>query len=140
MFRMLFPVLIACSATSIASQPDKPLLAFSAADQGQRFQAKLPNGLRVDVEKDELGWVVGVFKGKSQDSLLYPQHNWHGAWPCQLSAWSHKRKTYPDIRVIPIRGYGLSLVVDLSGVSSTGEIDHEVFTNGTIKISWHSGA
>jgi hypothetical protein len=133
-------VIVGLSISLAAAQPDQPLFAFSSVDAHESFQAKLPNGLLVRIEKNELGWEVGVFKGKSQDSLLYPQHNWHGAWPCQISAWSHKRKTFPDLRVIPIRGYRQSIVIDLSNAISSGEPDHEVFTGGRISISLRPSA
>ena len=135
MLKLLIPAIATLSITLVASQPEKPLISFSATDVRETIHAKLPNGLNLIVEKKELGWVVGVFKGKSHDSLLYPQHNWHGAWPCQLSAWSHQRKTFPDSRVIPIRGSKQSIIIDLSNATSSGEPDHEVFTGGTITIS-----
>ncbi len=135
MLRLLIPAIASQSITLVAPQPEKPLVRFSATDVRERIQAKLPNGLKLVVEKNELGWVVGVFKGKSHDSLLYPQHNWHGAWACQVSAWSHKRKTFPDLRVIPIRGSQQSIIIDLSNATSSGEPNHEAFTGGTITIS-----
>ena len=135
MIRLSIPAIATLSITLLASQPQKPLISFSTTDARENFQAKLPNGLKLVVEKNELGWVVGVFKGKSHDSLLYPQPNWHGAWACQLSAWSHKRKAFPDRRVIPIRGSQQSIIIDLSNATSSGEPDHEAFTGGTITIS-----
>ena len=138
--RFIIPAIIGLSIPLAATPPQQPLLTFSATDGRDRFETKLPHGLRLVVEKNELGWEVGVFKGKSRDSLLYPQANWHGAWPCQLSAWSHKRKTFPDLRVIPIRGYGQCIVVDLSNALSIGEPDHELFTGGTITIALRPSA
>ena len=138
--RLIVPTIIGLSVPLAATQPQQPMLKFSTTDARDRFETNLPNGLRLVVEKNELGWEVSVFKGKSQDSLLYPQGNWHGAWPCQLSAWSHKRKTFPDQRVIPIRGYHQSIVVDLSQALSAGEPGHEAFTGGTITISLRPSA
>jgi len=140
MTRLLFPAVISLAIPLAAAQPDRLLMTFSIVDENPYFESRLPNGLRLTVEKDGLGWVVGVFRGKSTDSLLYPQRRWHGAWPCHLYAWSHKQKTFPDIRVIPIRGYRQSLVVDMTSVNSSGEAEQEKFTGGTITISLRLGA
>lgn len=112
------------------------LLTFNVLDQADHFSAKLPNGLRVLVSKDfEFVWEVEVFRGKGEDNLLYPERNWHGAFPCQLSAWSHHTKHFPDLRIIPVRGYRICVVVDLRNVASTDESTTH-YTGGTVRVSW----
>jgi len=87
----------------------KPVLEFSLTATNASFSHQLSSGLVLRAERDVLGWEVGVFQRDSTDSLLYPQRIWHGAFPCQLSAWSHRTQTFPDGRVIPIRGYKSSV-------------------------------
>ena len=97
--------LIAFGICAVAAAPaSKPVLSFSLTATNNRFTRSVGQGLTLRVERDVLGWEVGIFRKGSTDNLLYPQRNWHGAYPCQLSAWSHPTQTFPDERVIPMRG------------------------------------
>ena len=65
--------LVASGLFAIAGEPtDKPVLSFSLTATNQNFSHQLTSGLTLHVERDALGWEVGVFKGRSSDSLLYP--------------------------------------------------------------------
>ena len=122
---------------AIAGEPaTKPVLSFSLTATNQSFSHQLASGLTLRVERDELGWEVGVFEGHSTDSLLYPQRNWHGAFPCQLSAWSHRTQTFPDERLIPVRGFKSSVRIRLIDAVVSGEPGSERFTGGRVEIYW----
>jgi hypothetical protein len=114
----------------------KPVLSFSLTATNQSFSRPLSSGLTLRVERDVLGWEVGVFKDHSADSLLYPAHNWHGVFPCQLSAWSCRSKTFPDDRLIPIRGSKGSVRIRLIDPVVTGESESERFSGGRVDIYW----
>jgi hypothetical protein len=116
--------------------PIKPVLSFSLTATNRSFSHRLKSGLMLRVERNELGWDVGVFRDRRCDNLLYPQGNWHGAFPCQLSAWSQHRKTFPDQRVIPIRGYRSSVRIRLIDAVVGGESGCERFTRGQVEIYW----
>ena len=141
---------LAASALVLSPNPAAPearlLFTFPALEPADRFSAPLPRGLRVIVVRTGLGWEVGVFKGSGTDNLLYPTPRWHGAYPCQLSAWSHLDKTFPDIGVLPVRGSRGRLVVDLSSAvserpaeSGPGLPKHARFVGGVISIGWRPG-
>jgi hypothetical protein len=115
--------------------PAKPVLSFSLTATNQSFTHRLESGLTLRVERNELGWDVGVFQRHSTDNLLYPQGNWHGAFPCQLSAWSQRRKTFADQQVMPIRGYKSSVRIRLVDVVVAGKPGSERFTGGWLEIS-----
>jgi hypothetical protein len=119
---------------------NKPVLSFDLTATNQNFSYQLTPELTLRVERDELGWEVGVFKGDSTDNLLYPQRNWHGAYPCQISAWSHRTQTFPDERVIPIRGYKSSVRILLIDAVISGESGSERFTSGQIEIYYKDDA
>lgn len=122
---------------AIAGEPaTKPVLSFSLTATNQSFSHQLASGLTLRVERDVLGWEAGIFKGRSTDNLLYPQHIWHGAFPCQLSAWSHRTRTFPDERLIPIRGFKSSIRIRLIDVVVSGEPGSERFTGGRVEIYW----
>ena len=112
----------------------KPILSFSLTATNRSFTRSVGQGLTLRVERDVIGWEVGVFRKRSSDNLLYPQHNWHGAYPCQLSAWSHWTQTFPDERVIPVRGTKQAVRVRLVGAAVSGEAANDRFTGGRVAI------
>ena len=114
----------------------KPVLEFSLTATNASFSHQLSSGLVLRAEREVLGWEVGVFQRDSTDSLLYPQRIWHGAFPCQLSAWSHRTQTFPDERVIPIRSYKSSVRIRLIDATVAGESGSERFTGGRVEIYW----
>ncbi len=118
----------------------KPVLSFSLAATNQNFTRHLERGLSLRVERDFLGWEVGVFRDRSTDNLLYPQLNWHGAFPCQLSAWSRRSKTFPDERTIPVRGLKRSVRIRLIDAAVSGESGSEKFIGGRLEIDWKQDA
>lgn len=118
----------------------KLMLAFSLTATNTSFSNQLSSSLVMRAERDAFGWEVGVFRRHSTDSLLYPQRNWHGAFPCQLSAWSFSTQTFPDDRVIPIRGHKSSIRIRLINATVGGESVNEMFTGGRAEIYWkHDG-
>jgi hypothetical protein len=130
-------VLFVSGLLAFADEPtDKPVLSFSLTATNQSFSHQLTSGLMLRVEHDALGWEVGVFQGDSEDSLLYPQRNWHGAYPCQISAWSYCTQAFPDERIIPIRGYKSTVRILLIDAVVSGEPGKEQFTSGRVEIYW----
>ena len=132
-------VLAFCASGLFAAagdHPVKPVLSFSLAAAKQSFSHRLESGLTLRVDLNELGWDIGVFRGRRSDNLLYPQGNWHGAFPCQLYAWSQRRKTFPDQRVIPVRGHRSSVRVRLIDAVVAGESGSERFAGGRVEIYW----
>jgi hypothetical protein len=130
-------VLFAFGLLAFAGEPaDKPVLSFSVTATNKSFSHQLTPELTLRVDRDGPVWEVGVFKGHSTDSLLYPQRIWHGAFPCQISAWSHRTHTYPDERIIPIRGYNSSVRILLIDTVVSGKSGSERFTGGRVEIYW----
>jgi len=117
------------------------VLSFSLTATNATFSRRLSPDLVLQAWRDEdgLGWDVGVFQKHNSDNLLYPQHIWHGAFPCQLSAWSHRTQTFPDERVIPIRGYNSTIRIRLIDAKVAGESGGEKFTGGLVEIYWKHG-
>lgn len=141
--RAFFSILALLASSSLVFAGDfaaKPLLAFSLAATNQSFSEKLGSGLVLRVERNEIGWEVGVFRHEHEDSLLYPQHNWHGAFPCQLSAWSQKSQTFPNERIIPIRGQKGSVRIRLIDAKVAGEPGNESFIGGRVEIFYKHDA
>ena len=118
----------------------EPVLSFSLTATNQSFSQMLEEGLWLRVERDELGWEAGVFRSRSTDNLLYPKPNWHGAFSCQLSAWSYRTKAFPDDRVIPVRGVHQSVRIRLIDPAITGDPGKERFTGGRVEIYWKNDA
>jgi|ERR1017187_4159718 hypothetical protein len=122
---------------AFAGEPaPKPVLSFRLTATNQSLSHRLASGLTLRVERDVLGWEAGVFEDKSTDDLLYPQRNWHGAFPCQLSALWHRTQTFPDERLIPIRGFKSSVRIRLIDATVSGEPGSERFTGGRVEIYW----
>ena len=114
----------------------KPLLVFSLTATNASFSHRLSKGMVLRAEGNAMGWDVGVFQGLSEDSLLYPQQNWHGAFPCQVSAWSQRTQTFPDERVIPVRDHKGAVGIRLIHAKVTGEIGNETFSGGRVEVFW----
>jgi hypothetical protein len=122
---------------AIAGEPTtKPILSFSLTASNQSFSHRLGSGLTLRVERNDLGWEVGVFEGHSTNNLLYPQRKWHGAFSCQLSAWSHRTQTFPDGRLIPVRGFKSSVRIRLIDAVGSGKPGGERFAGGRVEIYW----
>jgi hypothetical protein len=117
-----------------AGSSSEPLLSFSLTATNGSFTRSIGQGLTLRVERDQLGWEVGVYQKSSSDNLLYPQRNWNGAYPCQLSAWSYRTQTFPDQRVIPLRGTGRAARVRLTEAAVSGEPGKEKFKGGRVEI------
>lgn len=126
--------------SAAGTSQSKPMLSFSLTATNASFSRQLSPDLLLRAERDVLGWEVGVFLRTNADNLLYPQPIWHGAFPCQLSAWSHRTRTFPDKRVIPIRGYRSSVRIRLVDVKVAGESGNEKFIGGRVEIFWTSDA
>ena len=123
-------------AALLAESPAKPVLSFSLMATNQTFSRQLEHDLSLRVERDALGWEVGVFRSRSTDNLLYPQKRWHGAYPCQLSAWSFRTQTFPNERVIAVRGLQHLVRIRPIDVTVVGNSNSERFAGGRIEIYW----
>ena len=133
-FLSILALVALASAVLAGDSRDRPLLSFSLTATNQSFSYQFLSGLTLRVERDSSGWEVGVFKHDSEDNLLYPQHNWHGAFPCQLYPWSHRTKIFPEERLIPIRGRKGSVRIRLLDAGVAGEPGSERFTGGRVEI------
>jgi len=128
--------MVSGSCAVSAGSPSKLVLSFNLTATNSGFTGTIDQELTLRVERDVLGWEVGVFRKRSADNLLYPQSNWHGAYPCQLSAWSHRTHSFPDERVIPVRGFKRAVRVRLVKAAVYGEAGSERFTGGRVEIYW----
>lgn len=117
-------------------QTAKPVVSFSLVATNYSFSYQLAPRLSLRVERDVCGWEVGVFKTGGKDNLLYPKRTWHGAYPCQISAWSHSLQSFPDERIIPIRGYHSAVAIRLIGAVVSGKSGSERFVGGRLEIYW----
>ena len=117
-----------------ANVTSKPVLSFNLAATNACFSKGVAQRLTVRVDRTELGWEVGVFKHNHGEDLLYPDGNWHGAQPWQLSAWMHRSQIYPDDRALPVRGTTRAVRVRFSGARVAGKPGHERFVAGKADV------
>lgn len=121
------------SAVGANSAP-KPILSFNLASTNGWFGQNLANGLRLRVERDELGWEVCVYRKGSTDNLLLPRGNWHGPQACHIYAWMPRENVFGDARLIPIHGSKQSIRIRISGATASGKAGSEKFTGGRTDI------
>ena len=129
-------VLFFAIAVCYAGVKRQPILSFSLVATNEVFVAQPEAGFTLKITKDITGWEADVSRSKKCEFLLYPTADWHGACPCQLSAWSHARKYFPDERTIRVRGYRRWVRVRLIEAQVSGERGSEVFTGGRCEIYW----
>lgn len=133
-----FFLVLALSVSGIAAVAaefsSKPALAFSLTATNCSFIHQLDFELILRIERNELGWEVGVYQRGSADSLLYPQHDWHGAFPCQLSAWTQQSQTFADERIISVRGRKSSVLIRLIDAKTAGDSGSPRFISGRVEI------
>jgi hypothetical protein len=135
--RLLIAILTLLSFGSrvlAADGPAEPTLSFSLTATNGCFVRSIGEGLRLRVDRDELGWEVGVFKRGGQDNLLLPQGNCHGAQPCQIYSWMARIPTFGKERVIPIRATKQSVRIRLVGATASGKPGGERFTSGRADV------
>jgi len=113
-----------------AGAPEKLALSFSLTATNSCFVRDIGQGLRLRVDRDELGWEVGVFKRGKGDNLLMPRGNWHGAQICQVYSWMPRTGTFGNDRLIPIHGSKRSVRIRLAGATASGKPGSEKFTGG----------
>jgi hypothetical protein len=66
---------------------DREVLQFDLTSADRVVEADTGDGCLVRAENNSdggWGWEIGVYRKKSEDNLLYPKGNWHGAFPCQI--------------------------------------------------------
>jgi hypothetical protein len=114
--------------------PAKPTLSFSLTATNGYFVRSVGHGFRLRVDRDELGWEVGVFRRGGHDNLLLPQGNWHGAQPCQVYAWMPRTRTFGQERVIPVRDAKRAVRIRLIGATASGKAGSEKFTGGRADV------
>lgn len=135
--RLLIAILALFSFESCmlaADAPSKPTLSFSLTATNGYFVRSVGQGLRLRVDRDALGWEVGVFKRGGHDNLLLPQGNWHGAQPCQIYTWMPRTQTFGQERVIPVRDIKRAVHIRLVGATASGKVGSEKFTGGRVDI------
>ena len=112
----------------------KPALSFNLAATNGWFGQSIGKGLRLRVERDELGWEVCVYKKGSSDNLLLPQGNWNGPQLCQIFPWMRRNNAFGNDRLIPIHGSKQSIRIRILGATASGEPESERFTGGSADI------
>ena len=124
-------ILVNFGGCALAAQAaTKPALPFSLTATNGYFVRDIGEGLRLRVDRDELGWDVGVFKNRKGDNLLLPPGNWHGAQMCQIYTWMPRTATFGNDRIIPIHGSKRSVRIRLIGAAASGKPGSEKFTGG----------
>jgi hypothetical protein len=118
------------SSAIVAGALTKPTLSFSLTATNTYFVRSVGQGLRLRVDREELGWEAGVFKTGGHDNLLLPQENWHGVQQCQIYTWMPRTHTFGEVRVIPVRGTKWSVRIRLVGATASGKPGNEKFTGG----------
>jgi len=121
------------AATGTDSAP-KPTLSFNLASTNGWFGQNIGKGLRLRVERDELGWEVCVYENGSSDNLLLPRGNWHGPQLCQIYTWMPRKDIFGNDRVIPIHGSKRSVRIRIFGATASGKPGSESFTGGRADI------
>jgi hypothetical protein len=91
---MISAFLSLASSGVVAGDPPKPALSFSLTATDGNFVRTVGPGLRLCVDRDELGWEVGVYRRRGSDNLLLPAGNWHGAQACQIYTWMPRLGTF----------------------------------------------
>ena len=138
---LLLALAVLAAANSWAADAQaKPVITFGLNATNESFVARPEKGFVLSVERDSLGWEVNVSLAEKREFLLYPSLNWHGAHPCQLSAWSHARATFPDERIIRVRGYRRWVRINLIDAKVSGAQGSEQFIGGRADIYWQNTA
>ena len=112
----------------------KVVLSFPLTADSSPVPVPLGQGLRLDTDRYEQGWDLLVFRSGSDDNLLAPKGNWHGAQPVQVSVYM--LTIYPNERIIPIRSTSTSICVRILNARTEGVGNHEHFTNGAVEVRW----
>ena len=126
----------ACCCAGGADVKSTQVLVFSLAATNRVFEVHPEAGFTLRVTGDSSDWDVDVSRSDFNDYLLYPNLDWHGAYPCQIIPWSFTRKYFPDERVIRVRGYGRWVRMRLVDAKVSGAQGSERFTNGRVEVYW----
>lgn len=151
-WRTLALAWVAAASAAAAQQrpaPDtvgfRPLLAFAATDSQSVREAPLGTRLVVQVQRVAgasgmpMGWQAGVYArpvGPTRHNLLYHSRRWHGPYPTDLFAWSHRRAYFPDDRTLPVHGWPYDVRLVCRGCATEGDSTLAHFTAGTVEIGW----
>jgi len=128
-------ILINLGSCAIAAEAAaRPRLSFSLTATNGYFVRDIGEGFRLRVDRDELGWEVGVFKNRKGDNLLLPRGNWHGAQMCQIYTWMPRDGTFGNDRVIPIQGSKRAVRIRLVGATASGKPGSGKFTGGSVDL------
>lgn len=115
-------------------------IRFEVTDTTVAFERPLGPALLLRVRRQgRAGWTVAVVRRSSrpeQRNLLYHSAQWHGPYPTDVFAWTYQRGLFPDIRVLPVRGYPYEVRVRLIDCRTTGSGEGAVFEAGTIEVGW----
>jgi hypothetical protein len=124
-------ILIIFGSCAIAAQAAaKPSLSFNLTATNGYFVRDIGPGLRLRVDRDDLGWEIGVFMRGKRDNLLLPRANWHGMQVCQIYTWMSRTGTFGNDRVIPIYGSKRLVRICLIGATASGNPGSEKFKGG----------
>jgi len=121
----------------------QPLLSFPVTDTVEAHTAPLGERLMVRVRHEDdgisFGWSAGVYRlpvGPSRRNLLYHSLRWHGPYPTELFAWSHRSGYFPDDRILPVYGWPYDLYLVCRACVTEGDSAVVHFTSGTVEVAW----
>ena len=112
----------------------KVVLSFPLAAETSPKPAPLGRSLLLSAERYEQGWDLVVSRSGSDDNLLAPTRNWHGAQSFQVSVYL--MSVYPNERIIPIRSTSSSICVRILNARTEGAGNSEHFVNGEVEVRW----
>ena len=123
----------------------RPLLSFPVTDTVDVHTAPLGSRLIVrvgheaDADGTSLGWYAGVYRlplEPASRNLLYHSLRWHGPYPTELFAWSHRSGYFPDDRILPVYGWPYDLRLVCRACVTEGDSALAHFTAGTVEVAW----
>ena len=109
------------------------LLRTELNSQIRRRETRTVSGFSVRVVKDDDGWEVQVFAPSHharRENLLYPQRNWHGAFPNQVQP--DDVHVFPDVRRVSVRGSSHAVCIH----RLRGDQDKSKLQAGWLEVSW----
>ena len=148
MIRLAVSIAVCLSAPTKATQQDTApytvAFRFDVRDTTAALERPMGPVLVLQVRREaRLGWTVAVVRrsgGSAQRNLLYHSARWHGPYPTDVFAWSYQSGLFPNVRVLPVRGYPYEVRVRLLDCRAAGSGDSAVFEAGTVEVGWRRTA
>lgn len=142
---LLLSALVACASVVASAQGRGGALSFGVTDARKVIVRDMGRGLLLRVVKESsasqrhFGWSVEVVRKpyrRTSRNLLFSRGETHGAHPSQVFAWHVSEREFPAERELDVRGYPVTVRIELLDPVVEGEGAERRFASGEIRITW----